>query len=618
MATPPTLEIEPLRVPISEASPSGRSLAYEPEYDALREARRAEDDAPQGDWQRQTKVAQWDRVIALGAECLARKSKDLQIAAWVTEALGRVHGFAGLRDGFTLLRNLLEDYWESLFPEIDEGDLEPRAAPLEFLNQEKLLPLLIRSLPLTDASGERSYSFLRWQESRTTDNAGKRSAELLAALVAEGKITGEEFDEAAAQTPRRFYEALSGDLDAAQAAYKALDAALDARFGREAPSFGNVRKAFEDCRKVIDPILAARRAGDPAEPETVETGEEPASERDEAGAPEAGGTAPRREPAPRRGRSSAGPIASAEDATARIIEAAAYLRQAEPASPVPFVVVRALRLAETFTLGHPPDPAGLPSPSSETRQRLKQLASEGDWPALLEAAEEALSRPEGRAWLDPHRLALAAMTAGDVDRLAAASAVRRLLQAVLAEYPDLPESTLSDDTPTANAETRAWIESEILPPPQPTAEPEPPYTPPRELPEPADESEEAPADPWEQAVDDVRSGRPNEGLGRLRRAIAQAGTGRDKFRRKLQLAELCLMAGNPRIALPLLEELARQVDEFRLEQWEAEELSARVWGALYRCLRDSGGENGAGGRLQQVYDRLCRLDINQALAFGES
>ena len=41
------------------------------------------------------------------------------------------------------------------------------------------------------------------------------------------------------------------------------------------------------------------------------------------------------------------------------------------------------------------------------------------------------------------------------------------------------------------------------------------------------------------------------------------------------------MVGNHRVALPLSEELARQVDEFRLEQWEDESLIARVWVRLY-------------------------------------
>lgn len=625
MATPLILDIEPLLEPISEASPSGRSLAYEKEYDALREARRADEDVPQGDWQHQTKAAQWERVLDLGGECLRTKSKDLQIAAWMTEALGRLHDFAGLRDGFALLTALLERFWDSLFPAIDEGDLEARGAPFEFLNHDRLLPLLIRSIPLTDASGERCYSFLRWQESRATDNTGKRSPELLETLIAEGKITGEQFDEAAAQTPRRFYESLAADLLQAEEAYRALDAAVDARFGREAPSLGGIRKAIEDCRRVVDPILASKRAAEPdeadepavEEPAAAEPGEDPGDAED-APAADAAPARPRR-PA----RSAGGPITDPEDAIERILAAAAFLRQHDPGSPAPYLVVRAVRMAEVFALGPSPAAADLPSPASERRQALKRLAGDGDWTALLELAEETLGRPEGRAWLDAQRYALTAMTAaGDADRSTAAVAVRRMLQAFLAEYPDLPRAELSDDTPTANAETRQWLESEILPPPPSAAAAIEPLLSFDAAPEDREEpsgaaGEDAPPDPWDLAREDLRGGRPNDGLARLRRAIAGAATGREKFRRKLQMAELCLMAGTPRVAQPLLEELARQIDEFRLEQWEEEELSARVWGALYRCLRSTGAENGAGERLREVYDRLCRLDINQALAYDQ-
>src|SRR4051812_33001702 len=116
MATSPLLDLESLLVPISEESPSGRNLAYEPEYDALREARRSEDDTLQGDWQRKAKTAQWDRVIELGTDLLRRKSKDLQVAAWVAEALLKLHGFAGLRDGLRLLHAIQQKFWDTCFP----------------------------------------------------------------------------------------------------------------------------------------------------------------------------------------------------------------------------------------------------------------------------------------------------------------------------------------------------------------------------------------------------------------------------------------------------------------------------------------------------------------------
>ncbi|MHC5540787.1 type VI secretion system domain-containing protein, partial [Singulisphaera rosea] len=86
--------------------------------------------------------------------------------------------------------------------------------------------------------------------------------------------------------------------------------------------------------------------------------------------------------------------------------------------------------------------------------------------------------------------------------------------------------------------------------------------------------------------------------------------------RKLELAELCLMGNRHHVALPLCEDLARQVDEFHLETWESETLCARVWAAYYRCLRTPGIANGSEEKARQVFARLCRLDINQASSFA--
>jgi type VI secretion system protein ImpA len=82
--------------------------------------------------------------------------------------------------------------------------------------------------------------------------------------------------------------------------------------------------------------------------------------------------------------------------------------------------------------------------------------------------------------------------------------------------------------------------------------------------------------------------------------------------RTLQQAELCLALGRPEVASPLLEGLARQVDELRLEQWEDPSLCASVFASFYRCLR---GQND--DRAPAVYRRLCQLDFSQALHYRE-
>ena len=73
--------------PVPGENPSGVSLRYERIYDQIKEARTEEDESiPSGDWQRQSSVRTFALVIKLAGEALATKSKDLQLAAWLTEA----------------------------------------------------------------------------------------------------------------------------------------------------------------------------------------------------------------------------------------------------------------------------------------------------------------------------------------------------------------------------------------------------------------------------------------------------------------------------------------------------------------------------------------------------
>ena len=87
--------------PIPGDSPSGTNLRYAPVYDKIKEARRQDDDAPQGEWQRERKVADYKQVIKLAGETLATQTKDLQLAAWLTEAFLHQEGFGGLQQRYS-------------------------------------------------------------------------------------------------------------------------------------------------------------------------------------------------------------------------------------------------------------------------------------------------------------------------------------------------------------------------------------------------------------------------------------------------------------------------------------------------------------------------------------
>src|SRR5262249_54765917 len=175
------LDFASLLAPIPGDNPGGESVRYSGVYDSIQEARREDDDAEQGEWKRETKKADWSAVINQASETLSTKSKDLQVAAWLTEAVMKRHGFPGLRDGLRLMRELQERFWDHLYPEVDDGDLEYRAAPFWWLNEK--LPLAVRNLTLIRAS-DALYGLVHWDESRSVDKLSRVDAMAHAAAVA--------------------------------------------------------------------------------------------------------------------------------------------------------------------------------------------------------------------------------------------------------------------------------------------------------------------------------------------------------------------------------------------------------------------------------------------------
>ncbi len=340
MPSPLTLDLEALLAPIPGENRAGESLRYEGTYDTIEEARREDDALPQGEWiTKDTKTADWAAVIAIATEALAAKSKDLQIAAWLVEALVKRHGFPGLRDGLRLLWELQERFWASLYPEVEDGDLEFRAGPLEWLNEK--LPLSIRAIPVAQSRSGESYAWLHWEESRRVDNLGRQNQEALEAALAEGKITGEQFDKAVAALSRAHYETLCEDLNQSWEEGVRLDRAVDDHFGREAPSVLNIKKAIEDCRSLVEGIVKKKRELEP-DPRPPEPEHKPERRL-------LGRLLHRKE-----GSISTTPVADEvslepqdrADALRRLAAVAAYFRQTEPHSPVSYLVERAIRWGE--------------------------------------------------------------------------------------------------------------------------------------------------------------------------------------------------------------------------------------------------------------------------------
>ena len=332
---PSVIDLEGLLQPIPGENPSGESQRYSGLYDEIAEARRADKDVPQGAWQTELKVADFGQVISLAVPALTSKTKDLQIGVWLTEALIKKHGFVGLRDGLKLIIGFQDQFWETLHPEIDEGDEEGRANAISWL--ETNVSFAIKGAPFTGGEG---YSYMDWEDSKTFDwpetieglpgEERERYTNLREQADRERRVTAEMWRKETAATRRATCEKVNFLLEECWAAYNDLNRVIEEKFNRnQAPGITGLKKALDEVHSQVKKLLEEKRI---EEPDAVfETADDA-----EAGADGTDG-------ADGRSGGVGGPVKNRQDALKRLAEIADFFQKTEPHSPVSYLVQRAVK-----------------------------------------------------------------------------------------------------------------------------------------------------------------------------------------------------------------------------------------------------------------------------------
>ncbi len=621
-----------LLAPIKGDNPSGSNLRYDPVTDAIKEARREDLDLNQGAWKTTLKTADYAQVVKLASDALAKRSKDLQLAVWLVDAHVRRDGFASLAPSFDFLRSLLEQFWDTLYPEIEEDDLELRSAPLDWLGNKLEQPLVL--LPIT-ASG---LSFAVYKQSRLIgyehDAVTDEKQTFRQQAIKEGKPTAEEFDEAVNASSRTFYEALQTALTSGLERLQVLTEFCDEKFGDASPSFIKTRTTIESIAQQIRIFLSSKAPVPVAAPASitnvivepvvvpvvVPVAVPPAAT---APSPTAAPT-----PVPAAPIVSAGLVPSGlNDVIARTGAICRYLRESTIYDASAFLVIRALRWGELRAKAPNIEAPMLQGPPSELRAEIKQHFAAKDWEAVLNLTEGAMELPCGRAWLDLQRYTVQALEQKGEYYVRVAGSVRMALRTLLEELPTLLDQSLTDDTPAANSETRIWITEQVLsgvplavpapaapvsapPPAEVAVQPIAPAAIEAKPPELEHDEDDAPPDIFEEALAAAQSSRPAEAIELISKQLESERSGRGRFRRRTQLAHLLMLGGHKQIAFPILEQLVAEMEQRRLQDWERGEALAYPVDLLLRCLDVNGSDS---PDRKQLYARLCQLDPARAL-----
>src|SRR5215469_3963330 len=248
---------ERVLVPISEQKPSGDDLRALKDWVEIRKARpNPNDRADKRDWEPANPVkTDWSSYKDVVEKAICTKSKDLELGVFLTEACGRVDGFAGIRDGIWTVKGLLTNFADrGLFPLPDGGDLESRYGKLDWMNEK--LAEVVREIPITMRP-----------EPATNYSMNYRNE----ALRPNGMITTAEFETAVAVGTREQYEALSKEIEEARAEFEEFEQVAIAQFGPNALSFEESKHAFEECRVAVASILRKKQPATTTSPANAVT-----------------------------------------------------------------------------------------------------------------------------------------------------------------------------------------------------------------------------------------------------------------------------------------------------------------------------------------------------------
>lgn len=319
------LDLAPWLTPIDGENPCGSDLLYDEDFAALVQRLKAQADlsdaSTDGTVSRNAMPVDWATVLA-DADVLRTRGHDLRLLVIVARALVNQRGFEGLADGLTLISRMAEEHWDTLHPTSPQR----RISSLGMLEDKHGLLGDLRKRNVLNARSFGSFSVQDLERSAVDIGEATRgmSDKDRAAFASEHEQLVAATGAACAFVAEHFpdeIEAVASDLRSASGALQQL---LNGVSGRLGPAFK--LSDLERCLSRMSLVLGrVAKSAAPAAPE----------ESHEVGAvlptaAPAAGLSPR--------------ISSREEVMACLSRIIEFYDRTEPASPVPFLARRMLRM----------------------------------------------------------------------------------------------------------------------------------------------------------------------------------------------------------------------------------------------------------------------------------
>jgi type VI secretion system protein ImpA len=311
MASDSLLDFDELLAPIPGEEPAGPTSVYFAMRPQFEEMRREVTEEQAKETKEDIKNADWKGLERKSKEALAETSKDLRIAGYLLEALVKNHGFHGAREGLKLLKLLTAQCWDRLNPPVDPEDAEVRSGPFNWIDDPERglrFPTTLRLTPLL-IGRDRTYCYYDCRPQAPTEEAQALRLEAERAI-----------ESAPADQLTGVRDEIAGCLEEV----RALMDDLSAKMGKDAPGISSIGTVLEECLTFLEQVLQKR-------PDATAKSDKEAEE----GAPAAAG-----------GGGGLSPGATRADIYHQLNQAALKLKELEPHSPIPYLLLRAVELGQ--------------------------------------------------------------------------------------------------------------------------------------------------------------------------------------------------------------------------------------------------------------------------------
>lgn len=332
MAEMSSIDISKLLTEVTADYPCGGDLEYDPAFIAVEQLAQGKPEQQIGATVVAAQEPDWHELEQESLE-LFKRTKDIRLAVYLTQALVRNKGLTGLQDGLLLIKSLLEEFWDELHPQLDASDNNDPTLRVNSIaaicDAETMLKGVRESiLAKSNVFGRFSLRDIQYSSGKLSPPDGEEVVEMSTINAA--------FMDSNVEDLQLLESALMLSLDA----LAGIESLLVEKVGVEqSPDLSPLNDLLKETRHVLNEQLAQRGVAQEGNEDAVNDAMDVNRETTESDTFE---EAPieksaRATPAIKR-------IDSREDVVRSLDLLCEYYARCEPSSPVPLLLQRAKRL----------------------------------------------------------------------------------------------------------------------------------------------------------------------------------------------------------------------------------------------------------------------------------